>query len=96
MMLNQEELNQIFPKDEVPLGLRRYCVGWYHRDTREFIIVYDKLSHKLVFKSNSNIVVDETGKSISRQRQYCHIKKFYGERDCEPPRQINPSFYDGL
>jgi len=103
-MYNQAELNQLFPKEEIPLDERRYLVGWYHSDNREFILVYDKLNRHVVFKSNTailydkqgNVVLDEKGKVLTRQKQYYHIRKFYGERDCEPPKQINPDFYRGL
>jgi hypothetical protein len=103
-MYNQEESNQLFPLEEIPLSERRYSVGWYHEDTREFILVYDRLNRHVVFKSNTailydkegNVVLDEKGRVLTRQKQYCHIKKFYGERDCEPPKQINPVFYEGL
>ncbi len=104
MMLTQEELNQLFPKEEIPIDERRYCIGWYHEGTREFIIVFDKKQKHIVFKSNTsilydkegNIVLDENGKVLTRQRQYYHIQKFYGKNDCQPPKQINPQFYEGL
>jgi len=103
-MYNQAELNQMFPQEEIPLSDRRYLVGWYHKDDREFILVYDKLNRHIVFKSNcpilydteGNVVLDKNGKVLTRQKQYCHIKKFYGQADCEPPKQINPDFYIGL
>lgn len=103
-MYNQAELNQMFPLETIPLSDRRYLVGWYHVDTREHVLVYDKLNRHVVFRSNTailydkegNVLLDEKGKVLTRQKQYCHIRKFYGERDCEPPKQINPNFYIGL
>jgi len=94
MMLTQEELNQQFPSD--PLPDTRYSVAWYHLELREFVIVYDKLSRKIVYKSNSSIIIDVDGKSLSRKRQYHHIKKFYGQNNCDPPKQVNPSIFEGF
>jgi hypothetical protein len=92
MTLTQEELNQKFPSD--PLPDTRFMVGWYQIETREIVLVYDKISRRVVYKSNSHIQVEEaTGKSLSRIRQYKHIKRFYGIENCDPPKQVNPEYY---
>lgn len=94
-MLTQEELNQKFPSD--PLPSTQYLVGWYHQQEREIIIVFDKISRHIVFKSNTHILIEkDTGKSLSRQKQYSHIKRFYGQENCDPPKMLNPEFYKDL
>jgi hypothetical protein len=98
-MLSQEELSQLIPNE--PLPNTQYMVGWYQKDEREIVLVYDKVSRRVVFKSNSKpkIEIDErTGKvsSISRQKQYKHIKHFYGTENCDPPKEVNPEFYKGF
>ncbi len=94
-MLSQEELSQLIPND--PLPNTQYMVGWYHRDEREIVLVFDKISKRVVYKSNAKPCVDkETGKSLSRKRQYKHIRHFYGVENCDPPKEVNPELYKGF
>lgn len=84
MMLTQEELNQKFPKD--PLPDTRFAVVWYVKNPREVILVYDKLVHRIVYN----------GCSKCRKDHYKHIQRFYGRENCDPPKEVNPLFYEDL
>jgi hypothetical protein len=84
MTLTQEELNQKFPKD--PLPNTQFSVAWYVKNLREVVVVYDKLSHRVVY----------VGSSKSRKDHYAHIQKFYGKENCDPPKEVNPQFYEGI
>jgi len=89
----QEELNQKFPADRVPLTDCRYSVVWYNKADREIVLVYDKVLMHVVYKGNSKI---RPNPPEARKDHYPHIQKFYGKHNCDPPKQVNPQQYEGL
>lgn len=87
----EEKLSKFFPEAiEVETEeVRRYSIGWWvtqEEPHREILVVLDKLEHRIVYKSNSK----------SRKTSYDYLKSFYGEKNCDPPKQVNPQFYEGL
>lgn len=87
----EEQLSKFYPEAiEVETeDTKRYSIVWWvviSDSSREILVIYDKLEHRIVYKGNSK----------SRKTHYDYIKSFYGEKNCDPPRQVNPQFYEGL
>lgn len=67
----------------------RFCVRWFKSKkdpTKEIVLVYDKFVGHVVYK----------GKSADHKDHYPHIQNYYGKKNCDPPREIDPKLYAGL
>jgi hypothetical protein len=82
-LLNQEEIEQgeIVPtplpepeavKEPIPFNRRRFVVAWAITDTKETVIVYDKVHGKIVYKVTCKC----------RKKAYPYIEKYYEKGNC--------------
>lgn len=68
----------------IPINDRRYIVGWEPKADREMVFVFDRLIGRIVFTSNS-------GNRF--KHSYPYIKRYYGENNCMPGKQLRYSDY---
>lgn len=81
-MLNQEELNKMFPpaSDDEPRYVVTWCKGTC--DRRSIVNVFDKFVGR-------NILRDDT---TSRKKVYAYIQTVYGKNNCVAPREVSEAF----